>query len=78
MSDSLAANRIVARQVSFFPPIGGGKYHAVSPVHGDEIAICRAMILERSIPPIIVTPLNESVSPMLCRRCLTILGRDVH
>lgn len=66
---------IVTRQASFFPPIGGGKYHAVSPIDGDEIAICRAMILDRTIPPIIVTPLTDRVSPMVCRRCLAILGR---
>lgn len=66
---------IVTRQASFFPPIGGGKYHAVSPVHCDEIAICRAMILDRTIPPIVITPLTDRVHPMICRRCLAILGR---
>jgi hypothetical protein len=67
-----ATQSLVTRQVSFFPPIGGGKYHATTALHGDEIAICRAMILDRSIAPIILTPISDYVSPMLCRRCLKI------
>jgi len=64
---------IVLRQVSFYPPIGGGKYHAVSRLDGDEIATCRAMILDREIPPIMLTPLSERVPAMICRRCLKIV-----
>ncbi len=63
-------------QVSFFPPIAGGKYHAVSPVDGDEIAVCRAMVLDRSVPPIILTPLSDRIHPIVCKRCLAMLQQD--
>jgi hypothetical protein len=63
-------NTMIPRQVSCFPPIGGGKYHAVSILDGDQIAICQAMVLDRTIPPIVLTPLTERVPAMVCKRCL--------
>jgi hypothetical protein len=67
---------IISRQVSFFPPIGGGKYHGTTALHCDEIAICRAMILDRSIAPIILTPLSDRTPAMVCRRCLAMLAAE--
>jgi hypothetical protein len=68
----MTTQQFVSRQVSFYPPIGGGKYHATTALHGDEIAMCRAMVLDRTIPPIIITPLTDRVHPIVCRRCLAI------
>lgn len=55
------------RTYIFYPAPAGGKWHTVDLM---GVASCHNAIMDTNTPPIHVSPFQDKIHPMICRRCL--------
>jgi hypothetical protein len=56
------------RTYIFYPAPAGGKWHTVDRITG--VATCHPAIMDTKAAPIHVSPHQDQVHPLICRRCL--------
>ncbi len=56
------------RTYIFYPAPAGGKWHTVDKITG--VASCHNAIMDTDHAPIHVSPFQDKIHPMICRRCL--------